>query len=202
MFAEVDFSGITFDPSVLEAFVLALLTVGGLAYLVNKLTSHSPPFESMEGQREMIPLGSLPSTPSNARAKPVPAAADSAGPPPRVCLASLRSGDLARPIITPRDRRRHMRRKGKPVKALLLKPTGGPERISCWVVDRSRNGLGLVIKKPLAVGTRYDIRAVHAPEDLPRITIEVRNCRPRGHVWRAGCKFTTDLPWSVLLLFG
>jgi hypothetical protein len=100
------------------------------------------------------------------------------------------------------ERRRFARRRGKSRQVLLRNVAVGEPSLLCWVIDHSRGGLGLVAPRPLAVGTVLEAVAADAPEGLPPIRIEVRACRPKGKYWRLGCRFTSQHPWSLLLLLG
>jgi hypothetical protein len=88
------------------------------------------------------------------------------------------------------------------VKVLLSGAEGIEAPLVCWVIDRSRGGLGMVTSEMLPVGAVVEVRAAHAPEDTPPIRVEVRSCRRRGYRWKVGCKFTAEVPWITLLLFG
>jgi hypothetical protein len=98
------------------------------------------------------------------------------------------------------DRRRHLRREGRPTRIGISNGTGEP--VPGWVLNRSRGGLGIALDRPLAVGTQVEVRPFTAPDDVPWVKVEVRSCRPKGKRWYIGCRFSTELPWSLILLFG
>ena len=139
--------------------------------------------------------------PPTSSATPLPPKRGGKDPTPWGRMASL-SNPQPGSTGDPRERRRHLHRRGKPIKAALSNPAGDQEPIPCWVTDRSRGGLGLITKQPLEIGARHEIRALQAPEGLPGVAIEVRTCRQKGRHWLIGCQFTDELTWSVLLLFG
>jgi hypothetical protein len=56
--------------------------------------------------------------------------------------------------------------------------------------------------RPANPGDGLVVRAVNAPEGTPWAPVEVVHCEKSGSAWALRCRFTTDLPWSVLLLFG
>jgi hypothetical protein len=97
-------------------------------------------------------------------------------------------------------RRKHLRREGRPTRVHLSDGQGEPTL--CWVVNRSRGGLGIALDRPVNAGTGIKVRPVDAPEDVPWVQVLVRNCRRKGKRWYLGCQFTTELPWSLILLFG
>jgi CheY-like chemotaxis protein len=62
----------------------------------------------------------------------------------------------------------------------------GPEAA---VRDRSREGLGLWLARPLPVGTVLAVRPAGAPEATPWVELRVKHCRPHEHGWAVGCQF-------------
>jgi hypothetical protein len=101
-----------------------------------------------------------------------------------------------------RDKRKWLRREGSSIPILVadLAPAAVP--IDGQVLDRSRGGLLIALPRAAKVGSVLTIRAAHAPDDMAGIPIQVRHCRPNGDGWLVGCKFLSELPWGVLLLFG
>ncbi len=199
MFADLDYSCIEFDPAFLEALLWTLAAVGGVVILYSKLTGSPSPFSSPPGDayqhsRKML-SGAAAAEPAPAGGEEGGSAAQANHPPP---VSQERSQRLRKPT----DRRRALRRQGKPVRVLVSDPAGGEEPLVCWVVNRSRGGLGLVAPRPLAVGSLFGVRAAHAPDDVEPSQVQVRNCRRKGRRWLVGCRFTEDLPWRILLLFG
>jgi hypothetical protein len=100
------------------------------------------------------------------------------------------------------NKRKHLRRKDIATPILLAKEKDGGEPITCSVVDRSRGGLGILVDQPILQGTVIRVRPVQAPEDVAWVRLEVRHCGRRGAGWFLGCRFTEQLPWTVILLFG
>jgi hypothetical protein len=194
MFSDLELTGLDFDSSMLEAYLYACLAIAGLMFLFNKITSSSPYGSDQGTDRSLLRV-----------AAPLPAPAV---PSPGVSghgdkeAGEKRPSTPARRSAAPRDRRSSLRRGGKPVKVLLSDPEAVESPLVCWVIDRSRGGLGLVSPQLLPVGAVREIRAAHAPDDTPPIRVEVCTCRRRGHRWKAGCKFTAEIPWITLLLFG
>jgi hypothetical protein len=75
-------------------------------------------------------------------------------------------------------------------------PTNG------WVVDRSTGGLCLSVPEAVTEGTVLSVRTTNAPNSVPWVQIEVKNCRLVGKEYELGCRFVRTPPWSVMLLFG
>jgi hypothetical protein len=187
MIAELELAGLDFDPSVLEAYVGACVAIAGLIFLINKLLD-SPVGTTGPGDKMAVER-----TPPAGATAPVAAEAAAAEPAPE---------KPADPKLPPRERRSSARRGGKAVKVLLSDPDGIEPPLVCWVIDRSRGGLGLVTPRLVPIGTVLDLRAAHAGEDVPPVRVEVRSCRRRGYRWKLGCQFTAEVPWNTLLLFG
>ncbi|MCI0460170.1 MAG: PilZ domain-containing protein [Gemmataceae bacterium] len=101
-----------------------------------------------------------------------------------------------------RERREALRRGGNPVAVRLTDSHRDTVTLEGLVQDRSRGGLLVAAPKPAAVGSLCWVRAVHAPEEGEWVPIQIRHCRQQDDRWLWGCKFTCELPWSVLLLFG
>jgi PilZ domain len=102
---------------------------------------------------------------------------------------------------TASNRRTSLRREGT-VEVLVQSPafTGG--EAPAYVVDRSTGGLRLALATGLATGTALQVRAKHAPDTTPWVTVLVRSCRPSEGHFELGCEFEKTPPWNVLLLFG
>ena len=73
---------------------------------------------------------------------------------------------------------------------------------SGYVLDRSTGGLRVALQAGMAPGGSMQIRASHAPETTPWVTVIVRNCVDTGEHFEMGCEFDKTPPWNVLLLFG
>jgi hypothetical protein len=200
MLAELTYSGLEFDSSVLEVYLGACCAVGALVFLFGKMTA-----SSAYGTTEPSRVAEPPSPLSAPRAdEPGTDDGESAGAEaPAEGEAEPPATEEAAPApAEPQEQRRWTRRRGKPVKVLVSDPAASEGPLLCWVIDRSRGGLGLITPQPLPPGTVVTIRAIHAPEDVAPVEIEIHNCRPRGRRWQVGCQFTAELPWGVLLLFG
>ena len=50
--------------------------------------------------------------------------------------------------------------------------------------------------------TALQVKAKHAPDNTPFVTVLVRSCRPNDDHFELGCEFEKTPPWNVLLLFG
>src|SRR5437016_6071558 len=125
MSAEFDYFGVEFDPSMMEAYLGAFLAVGALVFLISKLTASASPISS-PGYEPGYSRRSR-SGPSAEAKLDLPVGAERAGPggqPARPAPLS-REGRSGQPPTSPSERRRSLRRKGKPVKALLSDPTTG-----------------------------------------------------------------------------
>jgi hypothetical protein len=202
LFADMEFTGIEFDPSILEAYVEALLAVAGVVFLFTRLTRDPPAYDSAPGLSHEDRKKMLSAIAASGRCERKEKAVSTAPPGRRASRHGAGAGRGAPPPSDPREQRGQVRRKGRPVKIVLANPADGQPTITCWVVDRSRGGLGLMVPQPLTPGTRYQARAVDAPEELLPVQLEVRSCRPKGTRWRVGCRFTSEVPWGVLLHFG
>jgi hypothetical protein len=100
------------------------------------------------------------------------------------------------------EKRVHTRRSGNPVPIWLADSPDGASKSDAVVLDRSRGGLLIGASQRLPVGAIRYVRTHNAPEDLEWIQIEVRHCRQRDGRWLLGSKFSKELPWSLVLLFG
>ena len=100
------------------------------------------------------------------------------------------------------ERRQALRRGGNPIAVLLTDVDIKAKPVSGWVVDRSTGGICVSVPEAVESGTVLCVRTANAPESVPWIQIEVKNCRPADGNWELGCQFVRTPPWSVLLLFG
>lgn len=115
----------------------------------------------------------------------------------------VRSSQWTAPVPSYADRRTSTRREGgNPVKVLLASPVfkGGSQ--TGYVLDRSTGGLRLASGTGMPVGTSVQVRAAHAPDESPWVTVLVRSCKQTGKTYEMGCEFDKTPPWNVLLLFG
>lgn len=118
-------------------------------------------------------------------------------------LPKLKEADAGLAVgATASNRRNSLRRDGPAVEVVVQSPafTGG--EAPAYVVDRSTGGLRLALATGLAAGTALQVRAKHAPDTTPWVTVLVRSCRPSEEHFELGCEFEKTPPWNVLLLFG
>jgi hypothetical protein len=99
------------------------------------------------------------------------------------------------------DRRGAPRRRGNLIEVYLLDDANRPP-LHGWVADRSMGGLCVIVDKPLAEGTVFNVRPCKAPQTAPWTPIQVRSCRADQGEWEVGCKFVGTPQWNDLLLFG
>lgn len=100
------------------------------------------------------------------------------------------------------NRRGSLRRDGQAVEVEVMSPAFKGGQAGGYVVDRSTGGLRLVLAAGLAAGTAVQVKAKHAPDTTPWVTVLVRSCRPSDGHFELGCEFEKTPPWNVLLLFG
>lgn len=100
------------------------------------------------------------------------------------------------------DRRTHIRREGPPVKILISSPTLHAGVDKGYVIDRSTGGLRIVAEMAMVAGSTLQVRAHHAPDNTPWVTVIVRSCKSVAKHYELGCEFDRTPPWNVLLLFG
>jgi len=100
------------------------------------------------------------------------------------------------------ERRSMPRRVENPVLVLISDMQPGSQIQESWVVDRSKNGLGLVVQRPIPVGTVVSVRPAHADSRFRWIRVQVKNCRPDDGQWRAGCRFQEVLSLGEIRQFG
>jgi len=103
---------------------------------------------------------------------------------------------------TASNRRSSLRREGQVVEVLVQSPAFDGGAAAGYVVDRSTGGLRLALAAGMAAGTALQVRAKHAPDTIPWVTVLVRSCRPSDEHFELGCEFEKTPPWNVLLLFG
>ena len=123
----------------------------------------------------------------------------------KLVLASLPSGRKSSWVTDQgslSDRRGSLRREGTPVKIVAESPAFKNGTNPGYVLDRSTSGLKLALEAGMATGSSMQIRAAHAPESTPWVTVIVRNCKDTGEHFEMGCEFEKTPPWNVLLLFG
>jgi len=99
------------------------------------------------------------------------------------------------------DRRRAARRRGNHTPVHLLIPSVATPQAAA-VIDRNSGGVQIVADRSLPVGLVVQVMPCHAPDGTPWTEAVVRWCAPAGSRWQIGCKFTGEVPWGQLLLFG
>jgi hypothetical protein len=212
MFAEVEVSGDLIDPEFWEQCLQFLV----LVVISLAVVGLGPPFvwwASRRGQKDPV-MPSVPETPAggaDAPSKKAPAIPVFQGPGqvarrPRTAPAARKEEADGQPAPGAQqqrgERRKHVRRKGQPTQVVVADAQGQGAPITCWVVNRSRGGLGIVVDRPFQAGTALTVRPANTPEDVDWIPIEVRNCRKKANRWYIGCQFPRELPWNVILMFG
>jgi hypothetical protein len=100
------------------------------------------------------------------------------------------------------DRRETLRRDGPPVEVVFTSPALKSGANQGYVIDRSTGGLRLAVASGMAAGSSLQVKAKHAPDTVPWVTVIVRNCKDTGEHFELGCEFEKTPPWNVLLLFG
>lgn len=100
------------------------------------------------------------------------------------------------------DRRSSLRREGRPVKILVTSPSFKNAIEGGYVLDRSTGGMRIALTMAMTPGSTMQVRARNAPDNIPWVTIIVRNCRNAGQHFELGVEFDQTPPWNVLLLFG
>lgn len=100
------------------------------------------------------------------------------------------------------DRRSSQRREGGPVQVDVTSPAMNKGPLPGYVLDRSTGGLRLALKAGMPPGSTLQIRACHAPDNSPWVTVIVRSNKDTGEHFEIGCEFERTPPWNVLLLFG
>jgi hypothetical protein len=100
------------------------------------------------------------------------------------------------------EKRTALRRGGDPVPVQITANPDGSAPSEAMVLDRSRGGMLLAVSEETPRGAIRYVLPPHAPADLEWVGLEVRHCRFRDGKWLLGCKFTKELTWNVLLMFG
>ena len=122
---------------------------------------------------------------------------------PATPAAGMRSSQWTAPMSSVANRRTSTRREGgNPVKVVLASPAFKSGTLTGYVLDRSTGGMRVACGTGMPVGTSVQVRAAHAPDETPWVTIIVRSCKANGKVYEMGCEFDKTPPWNVLLLFG
>jgi PilZ domain len=100
------------------------------------------------------------------------------------------------------EKRVALRRTGQPTRVTIYTDAEEDKRYEAWVVDRSVGGLCLVVQHPFPEGTILNVRANHAPPQVPYVKVEVKRSQSSGDGYELGCQFLKTPTWNILLLFG
>lgn len=117
-------------------------------------------------------------------------------------LPKIKPADAGAVAGTASNRRNSLRRDGGVVEVVVQSPAFTDGEAPAYVVDRSTGGLRIALATGLTAGTALQVRAKHAPDTIPWVTVLVRSCRPNDEHFELGCEFEKTPPWNVLLLFG
>src|SRR5262245_48355136 len=106
-----------------------------------------------------------------------------------------------RPAASPRasrtdlaERRRTPRGVSSMIRVLLSDPDFREEPCEGWVIDRTMDGLAVLVSRPVEVGLILGIRPPR-PSDSPWAVVEVRRCEPQDGRWLLGRRFVNIPPW-------
>jgi hypothetical protein len=105
-------------------------------------------------------------------------------------------------LRTAPERRRTNRRWGNPVEVRIFSPLAVDEPLRGVVINRSRGGVAILVDNKHEEGTVLNVRAVLAPQYVPGVDVEVKNCRRAGRNWVVGCKYPEEPPWNAIAWFG
>jgi hypothetical protein len=100
------------------------------------------------------------------------------------------------------ERRTMPRQRGNPAPIRVGHPHLAMENLQGWVIDRSPDGICLILDEAVAAGTILNIQPVHHLANMSWFQVEVKNCRPERTIWILGCQFMHRLSWNELRLFG
>jgi hypothetical protein len=100
------------------------------------------------------------------------------------------------------EKRGAPRRKGNVVEVLVSDAAGVEEPLRGLVLDRSMDGLRVLLANEVSVGTVLSVKVRNGPPATPWIQVQVRGCKPDRSGYETHCKFVRTPPWSVLLHFG
>lgn len=97
---------------------------------------------------------------------------------------------------------RSLRRRVGSVDVLLTDPASAGDPVNGWVEERSVHVLTIGATAAFRVGSIVKVRPLNAPDSVPWVEAEVRECEPVDNEWRVVCKFVKIPAYSVLMLFG
>src|SRR5205823_2262823 len=95
-------------------------------------------------------------------------------------------------------RRKSVRKWGNPVE-VQLRPADSLIPLRGVVINRSTEGLAILVDDAYAPGGRLTVRAIHAPTGVGWIEIEVKNCRAAGQNHVIGCSYSETPPWNAVV---
>jgi hypothetical protein len=126
------------------------------------------------------------------RARPAPRGK----PPPRPAARGL-------PRVDGSLRGTAVERRASPRRACFLPVlvTDGEDAgaVPAWVVERSLDGVRLVLPSPAAPGSVLRLRAA-GPENAPWTDVRVRHCQPEPDGgWHVDCEFRRTPPWNLFV---
>jgi hypothetical protein len=100
------------------------------------------------------------------------------------------------------EKRGSLRRAGGSVPVLLSDAAGQAEPVRGTIMDRSTGGLAIAVETLIPPDTVLGVRTVAHQQEMPWVSVIVRNVRREGNYYLLGCQFLRPQPWSILLLFG
>jgi hypothetical protein len=100
------------------------------------------------------------------------------------------------------ERRKSVRRVGKPIKVHLNYVNGEGKPFEGWITDRSIGGFGIMTYHPVEENSRLSVLVVDAPPMTPCVHVEVLRATADGSRWQLGCQYVNSPSWGVILLFG
>jgi hypothetical protein len=99
-----------------------------------------------------------------------------------------------------REKRTLVRRGGFAIRVALCANEGKP--VEACVVDRSPQGVGILVKHAFRRGTMVTIKPSDVPGGGYSVEVEVCNSRRKGNQWIHGCRFLQAPAASVLSQLG
>ncbi|MFL5243245.1 MAG: PilZ domain-containing protein [Gemmataceae bacterium] len=105
-------------------------------------------------------------------------------------------------VVVGTERRAIPRRMGNPTSVTYTIGEAADDPLSGWVVDRSPQGIGMLVDDALEVGAVLTVKPNAAPSECPWFKAEVRHCQPEKGQYRVGCRFQNNPSWQHLRYFG
>jgi hypothetical protein len=99
------------------------------------------------------------------------------------------------------ERRSSQRRWGNPTEVSLTSVLWC-ESLHGLVINRSKGGFAIFVDKEVQPTTILSVRPLQAPNYVPAVEIEVKNCRKVRRNYVIGCQASAEIPWNVLAWFG